>query len=277
MLRIGCATFSFGDLTLEESAEVVKGLGFNLVDVGAGWSKYQQVHPAEAAEDPQGHADIIKKWMEKHGLAISELFVMQFEDSPNHPDPESRARTQKRFEGLATFCQKAGFESIMMLPGGVNEGQTEEEAFDTSVAELQKMVAVAQEKGIQCNVEPNGGSVAGTPDDGARLCEAVPGLGLTLDYHHQLQLGFNVDQIEPMHKYAKHFHAKQSAPGSGMAKADEGAIDFRRLVRTLKAENYEGVVCVEFVTRQELIDQGWDFKVETGRLKEILEEALWED
>ena len=29
--------------------------------------------------------------------------------------------------------------------------------------------------------------------------------------------------------------------------------------------------------RQELIDQGWDFKVETGRLKEILEEALWED
>ncbi len=277
MLRIGCATFSFGDLTLEESAEVVKGLGFNLVDVGAGWSKYQQVHPAEAAEDPQEHADIIKKWMEKHGLAISELFVMQFEDPPNHPDPESRARTQKRFEGLATFCQKAGFESIMMLPGGVNEGQTEEEAFDTSVAELQKMVAVAQEKGIQCNVEPNGGSVAGKPDDGARLCEAVPGLGLTLDYHHQLQLGFNVDQIEPMHKYAKHFHAKQSAPGSGMAKADEGAIDFRRLVRTLKAENYEGVVCVEFVTRQELIDQGWDFKVETGRLKEILEEALYEN
>ena len=80
-----------------------------------------------------------------------------------------------------------------------------------------------------------------------------------------------------MHKYTKHFHAKQSAPGSGMAKADEGAIDFRRLVRTLKAENYEGVVCVEFVTRQELIDQGWDFKVETGRLKEILEEALYED
>ncbi len=279
MLRIGCATFSFGELTLEESAEVVKALGFNLVDVGAGWGKYQQVPPAEAAEDPQRHADVIRKWMDRHGLAISELFVMQFEDPVNHPDPASRARTRKRFEGLASFCQKAGFESIMMLPGPVNEdlGQTAEAAFDTSVAELQKMVAVARERGIQCNVEPNGGSVAGKPDDGARLCEAVPGLGLTLDYAHQLQLGFTADEIEPMHKYSKHFHAKQSAPGSFMAKADEGAIDFRRLIRKLKAENYEGVVCVEFVTRQELIDQGWDFKVETRRLKEILEEALYED
>ena len=276
MLRIGCATFSFGDLTLEESAEVVKGLGFNLVDVGAGWSKYQQVHPAEAAEDPQGHADIIKKWMEKHGLAISELFVMQFEDSPNHPDPESRARTQKRFEGLATFCQKAGFESIMMLPGGVNEGQTEEEAFDTSVAELQKMVAVAQEKGIQCNVEPNGGSVAGTPDDGARLCEAVPGLGLTLDYHHQLQLGFNVDQIEPMHKYAKHFHAKQSAQDEFEVKpdADNGVIDFNRLMRKLKEDNYDGVVTIEFVAAPDVIEAGWDMKEETGKMKQVIEDAL---
>jgi hypothetical protein len=45
-------------------------------------------------------------------------------------------------------------------------------------------------------------------------------------------------------------------------------------MRRLQADRYEGVICVEFVTRQELLEAGWDFVRETGRLKQILEDAL---
>lgn len=278
MIRIGCATFSFGDLTLEESAEVVKGLGFDLVDVGAGWSNYHQIMPQQAVDDPAGQADRLRRVMDQHGLRISELFIMHFGKPINYPDPAVREWTRGMFDGITSFAQKAGFESIMMIPGHVHDdlGQQTEEAFNISVGELRSMVSIAGEKGLQCNIEPCVGSIAERPADAVRLLKAVPGLGLTLDYAHQVQLGLGPGEIEPLHAYAKHFHAKQSAPGAFQARPDEGTIDFGRLIRKLKADAYDGVVCVEFVTTQDLLDQGWDFKKETARLKEILEEALRE-
>jgi sugar phosphate isomerase/epimerase len=276
MIRIAGATFSFGDLTLEESVEVVREIGFTLVDVGAGWNNYHQILPQEAVEDPEGQAKRLRRVMEEHGLEISELFIMHFGKPINHPDPEVRQWTRGMFEGMATFAQKAGFESVMMIPGHVHDdlGQTPQQAFDTSVKELRTMAAMAGEKDLQCNIEPCVGSIAEQPADAIKLVEAVPGLGLTLDYAHQVQLGLSHDEIEVLHPYARHFHAKQSAPGAFQARPDEGTIDFGRIIRKLKADNYNGVVCVEFVTNPDLLDAGWDFKCETARLKQILDEAL---
>ncbi len=138
------------------------------------------------------------------------------------------------------------------------------------------MVSVAGDKGLRCNIEPCMGSIAEQPADAIRLVEAVPGLGLTLDYAHQVQLGLGPEEIEILHPHAPHFHAKQSAPGAFQALPDEGSIDFGRIVRKLKEANYDGAICVEFVTKQELLDEGWDFRRETARLKEILEDALAE-
>ena len=179
-------------------------------------------------------------------------------------------------DGITTFARKAGFESVMMIPGHVHDelGQTPEEAFCTSVEELRGMVAVAGEKQLGCNIEPCVGSIAAQPADAMRLVEEVAGLGLTLDYAHQVQLGLGHEDIEVLHPLARHFHAKQSAPGAFQARPDEGSIDFGRLIRKLQADGYDGVICVEFVTQQELLDAGWDLQRETARLKQILEEAL---
>ncbi len=277
MVRIGGATFSFGDISLEESGRVVKELGFDLVDVGAaGWDTYHQILPQEAIDDPDGQSERLHRVMDDNGLEICELFVLDFGKPVSHPDPDVRKWTRGQFEGIAVFAQKAGFESIMMLPGAVNEelGQTPEQAFDVAAEELGAMVAMAEEKGLKCNIEPNAGSIAHKPADAIRLLEATPGLGLTLDYAHQVQLGIAQDEIEVLHPYARHYHAKQSAPGAFQALPDEGVIDFGRLMRKLEADDFDGMICVEFVTVQDLVDGGWDFKRETARLKQILEEAL---
>lgn len=276
MTRIAGATFSFGDLSLGAAAEVVQELGFDLADVGAGWDNYHQILPQEAVDDPDGQAERLRRVMDRHDLGISELFIMHFGKPINHPDPEVRAWTRGMFDGITSFARKAGFESVMMIPGHVHEelGQTPEEAFNTSVEELRSMVAVAGEKELQCNIEPCVGSIAEQPADAIRLVDAVPGLGLTLDYAHQVQLGLGHEEIEVLHPYARHFHAKQSAPGAFQARPDEGSIDFGRIIRKLDADAYDGVICVEFVTTQELLDTGWDFRRETARLKQILDEAL---
>ncbi len=276
MIRVAGATFSFGDLTIEQAAPVVAELGFDLVDVGAGWSNYHQIMPQEAVDDADGQADRLRRAVEAHNLTVSELFIMHFGHPINHPDPQTRSWTRSMYDGITTFAQKAGFESVMMIPGHVHDedGQSPTEALDLSVEELRFMVDVAQQKQLQCNIEPCIGSIAEQPADAIRLVQAVPGLGLTVDYAHQVQLGLEHEQIEVLHPYARHFHAKQSSPDSFQARPDEGSIDFPRLVRRLDDDAYDGVICVEFVTQEPLLEAGWDFKVETARLKQILDETL---
>jgi sugar phosphate isomerase/epimerase len=86
-----------------------------------------------------------------------------------------------------------------------------------------------------------------------------------------VQIGLGADAIELMHAFAWHFHVKQSAQGEFKVKpdADNGAIDFKRLIGKLQADNYDGVVTVEFVAQA-----CWDMQEETAKMKKVIEDAL---
>ena len=282
MIRLAGSTFAFGDIPLDESCDVLKDLGFDLADVGGcGWSSFTEYVPQQVVEnpdDPDGEAARIRRIMDARGIGVAELFICDFGQAVNHPDAAERERSRKLFGQFAAIGGKAGFESIMMLPGNVHEdlGQTYDEAFDTSVQEYTWMVDVAQQNGLQLNFEPCIMSIAVEPAQAIRLVEAVPGVGLTVDYAHQVQIGLGADETEAMHPYAKHFHVKQSAKGEFEVKpeADNGAIDFKRLIGKLKADGYDGVVTVEFVTTPDVTEAGWDLKEETAKMKKVIEEAM---
>jgi len=282
MIRIAGSTFAFGDMTLEASCDVLRELGFDLADVGAsGWSTFTTYVPQQVVgnpEDTDGEAARIRRVVDDKGLAISELFVCDFGQAVNHPDPEQRTRSRGLFEQFAAIAGKAGFESIMMLPGNVHEdlGQTYEQAFDMSVQEYTWMRDIAGAHDLQLNFEPCIMSIAVEPAQAIRLVEAVPGIGLTIDYAHQVQIGLGHDDIETMHPYARHFHVKQSAQGEFEVKpeADNGAIDFGRLMGKLQADGYDGVVTVEFVAAPDVIEAGWDMVEETAKMKRVIEAAL---
>jgi len=282
MIRLAGSTFAFGDIPLEESCDVLKDLGFDLADVGAsGWSSFTAYVPQQVVQNPDdadGEAGRIREVMDARGIGVSELFVCDFGQAINHPDAGERERSRELFGKFAAIGGKAGFDSIMMLPGNVHEdlGQTYDEAFDTSVQEYTWMAAVARDNGLQLNFEPCIMSIAVEPAAAVRLVEAVPGIGLTVDYAHQVQIGLGADETEIMHPYAKHFHVKQSAQGEFEVRpeADNGAIDFKRLVGKLKADGYDGVVTVEFVSAPDVIEAGWDLKEETAKMKKVIEEAM---
>ena len=195
MIRVAGSTFAFGDISLEDSCDILVALGFTLADVGAsGWSTFTAYVPQQVVQNPddtEAEAGRIKRIMDGKGLGVSELFICDFGQAINHPDAEERARSRELFAKFSAIAGKAGFESVMMLPGNVHEdlGQSYDEAFDTSVQEYKWMVQTAQENGVQLNFEPCIMSIALEPDQAKNLVEAVPGLGCTLDYAHQVQIG----------------------------------------------------------------------------------------
>lgn len=282
MIRVAGSTFAFGDMGLEESCDILKGLGFDLADVGAsGWSTFTAYVPQQVVQnpdDPDGESERIRGIMETKGIGVSELFICDFGQAINHPDEAERERSRKLFGQFSEIAGKAGFESVMMLPGNVHEdlGQSYEQAFATSVEEYKWMVDTAQKNGVLLNFEPCIMSIALEPAQAERLVEAVPGVGYTLDYAHQVQMGLTNEGIEPMHAHARHFHVKQSAQGEFEVKTDapNGVIDFERMGRKLLSDGYDGVVTVEFVAAPDVIEAGWDMAVETGKMKQVIDDAL---
>ena len=282
MIELAGSTFAFGDISLEDSCDILKNLGFDRVDLGgSGWSTFTAYVPQQIVQDPEQperEAERIGAIVGDKGLQVCEFFICDFGQAINHPDPEERARSRRFFAQFAKIGGLVGCQSIMLLPGNVHEdlGQSYEEAFATSVEEYKGMVDVAQANGLLLNFEPCIMSIALEPSQAERLVQAVPGLGYTLDYAHQVQMGLTNEGIEPMHQYARHFHVKQSAQGEFEVKpdADNGAIDFDRMARKMKADGYDGVVTVEFVAAPDVIEAGWDMQEETGKMKAVMERAL---
>ena len=287
MIKVAGSTFAFGDLSLQDSCAILRDMGFKYADIGAsGWSLFQEWVPQQVIQnidDPKREGERILQVTSDHGLEIAELFICDFGHANNHPDPDKQSETLEKYTKMAKIAQVAGFKSLMMLPGDVHNaehpwagdlGQTFEQAFEVAVSQHKAMVEIAGEHDLEHNIEACIFSVAHEPKNALRLLDAVPGLALTLDYAHQVQLNLDQDDIEPLHAHARHVQAKQSAPGEFQAKPDEGVIDFGRVVNKMKADNFDGFISVEFVSSPEVLEKGWNLREESARLKQILDDAI---
>jgi len=243
-MKLAAMTFSYMPGTFDEILATIRGLGLDTIDLAAGGG--QQVDRLLAAERPAEQGAAVRERLNRYGMRVSEVFLLHFGQPINHPDPETRLLTRQRFTGFASFCREVGAESLMMSPGMPLPEVDEEEALRLSVGELHCQQDVCQRLGLQLNIEPHWHSLAESPERAIWFCEQVPGLGLTLDYSHFVAQGYTQDDVEPLHAYTHHMHARQARLGFTNAPRQEGTIDFRRIMKKLRADRWEGVVCLEY-------------------------------
>lgn len=272
-IEIGGCSFSFGPKPLREALQLVKTLGFEVVDLGI-CPGNTQVHPIAAATEPERYAAEANELLQEFGLRPEECFVLDFGRPINDLDDQVRKRTRKLFGGVARFASLTKCRSIMLIPGIVQPEIGPEQSFDLAVSELRELVKMSQDVGLQLNVEPCEPSIAQDPLDAAWLCEKVSGLGLTLDYSHFIDPGYDQASIEPLHQFTTHFHARQAAAGKRVEAAEKGTIDFKRLVALLKQQDYHGVISVEYVDCEVTSKCGVDVMEETIKMKKQLSQLL---
>ncbi|MEW5977689.1 MAG: sugar phosphate isomerase/epimerase family protein [Acidobacteriota bacterium] len=265
-MRIGGCSFAFGPKPLAEAARILKGFGFQTVDLGACLGN-TQVNPFEASGHPQETADTVNRCLDDLELERGECFVLDFGEPLNHPDPEVRRETQTRFKPLARFARLAGFRSVMLIPGIVHHSLGREKSYELAATELGVLCRIAEDEGVLLNIEPCEPSVIQDPGDVARMCEEVAGLGLTLDYSHFIDPGYRQSEVEVLHRYARHFHARQAAPGKRVETVAQGTIDFKRVVSLLEQARYEGIVAVEYVECETTRQCGVDVWQETPLMR----------
>jgi sugar phosphate isomerase/epimerase len=264
--EIGGCSFSFGPRPLREALQILKDLGFDIADLGVCWGN-TQVHPVQAAENPEGTALEVIEALREMSMRPEECFVLDFGEPINHPEDRVRRRTQLLFRGMVRFASLVGFRSIMLIPGIVHPSLGRQKSFELSVRALRELVKMSDDAGMLLNVEPCEPSVAEDPQDAMRLCEEVPRLGLTLDYSHFIDPGYDQSSVEPLHRFTRHVHARQAAPGKRVETVDKGTIDFKRITSLLRQQEFKGVVAVEYVDCEVTTQCGVNVMEETIKMK----------
>jgi sugar phosphate isomerase/epimerase len=143
--------------------------------------------------------------------------------------------------------------------------------FDTEVQRLTALSSIAMREGLVLAVETHGQSLTSDPAEAVALCEAVPGLGLTLDPSHYIQGGYK--EWDAVYPYVQNVHLRDTgkAPGEFQVRIGQGEIDYSRVVNQLERHGYDRSLTVSILDRY---DNTFDVEVEVRKLKLLLESLL---
>lgn len=267
MLQFACHTWAFTDLTLPEALGTIARMGFRYVDIGSG----AHVNTQRAAENPRQAAAEIRAELELFNLKLSDLYLMLPRISL--ADEAKRQKEIDLFKALIPFAVALETPGITLSPGLAHPAE-DAEAQDRTVAALRDMLQAAKEARLRLSLEPHLDSMAQTPEQALKLLKDVPGLTLTLDWAQMVCQDVFHDDIARLLSQSRHVQIRQAAREQLQTPFDRGRIDIPRFIQSLKAANYGGVVCVEYMNTP-----GWHGMIavnpvqESARLRDALRQA----
>lgn len=276
-MRLSCGDHSF--LLLEHSTvlDLIAALGFDGVNLVL-WGERSHVRPAEIRADIAGWAGRIEERVRGRGLELADVVAIPSTDyrvlAVNHPDADERARGLAFFRDMLEFARRIDAPGLTILPGIDWNHESHEESLARSASELALRLEEAKELEVPFSIEPHVGSLCRTPADVAWLCEAVPGLQLTLDYTHFVVNGLPEAEIDPLLRHTRHFHARGGAQGRLQAPLSESTIDYERIIDALREQRYSGHIAVEYVWVPWEGMAGLDVLAETVLLRDRLRAAF---
>jgi sugar phosphate isomerase/epimerase len=238
--RISSCTYPVRELDVELAFKIMADAGVRKVDL---WGSMPQFSLISVACDLD---DLLRKALAE-GVQIANLgsYPGRAFASDN---PEVRAAELAALQATLHAAKALAARSIRVIPGlGEDPGQIDRIApYFAAGAEL------AGELGVYMGMENHGGSLAGSPADARRLCQAVGSSYFGVLYEPANLMHAEVDYREAFdifHDHIVHIHVKDGAVGKdGFARTHlgEGQIDYRWVVDSLEGIGYTGDYALEY-------------------------------
>ena len=266
-MRFACADFAFPLLSHDHSLQLIAMNGFDGVDIGL-FEGRSHLWPSREFSSLTPSIRRLKQKLDDLGLLAADVFLQMDPDftpfAINHPEMARREKAREWFLRSLEYASRLECRHLTILPGVHFEDETIVESLNRSVAELHWRVERAQEHGIIFGIEAHVGSIVSNPASAERLVQAVSGLTLTLDYTHFTRLGMSDALVEPLVKYASHFHIRGASKGRLQTSFAKNVIDYKKVWRALQSAKYQGWLGIEYV----FID--WEHCNENDNLSETI-------
>jgi sugar phosphate isomerase/epimerase len=248
--KLACADFTFPLLTHDQALKLIAMLGFEGVDIGL-FEERSHLWPSREFKDVEASARQLKRKLDDQGLRAADIFLQMDNDfqpyALNHPEAARRQKARDWFLKTLDFAANCGCRHVTTLPGVHFEEESYDASFTRAVNELQWRVDQARTADILFGVEAHVGSIVPDPTSAERLVQHIASLTLTLDYTHFTWLGMPDSAVEPLLKYASHFHVRGARQGRLQESFASNTIDYERVHQAMKAAGYSGWIGIEYV------------------------------
>jgi sugar phosphate isomerase/epimerase len=252
---VACSTLCFARQPLEQALRTIAELEFSKVEVAIATGG-PHLKPAEILADVELAAQSIR--------VGPSLTPAAFDVRIAEPDPNV---FQQQFEAVCKLAAQCAV-TTMTIPAAPTGTPLEAEA-----RRLAHLVRIATLHGVVLCVATRMGTVTELPEQAVALCQAVPGLGLTLDPSHFLcgpHQGRPFDEVYP---YVRHVHLRDTGrtPEKLQVKIGQGEIEYSRIIAMLSRYDYDRLLTVSILDIPEL-----PFRMETEvrKLKYLLESLV---
>jgi len=248
--KLACADFTFPLLPHERVLELISWLDLPGVDIGL-FEGRSHLWPSKEFNNLQKSANALKDSLESLGLEPADVFLQMDPNlepfAINHPDHERREHARDWFLKTLDYTDVLGGKHVTTPPGVHFEHESFESSRVRAVEELVWRVEESAKHDIIFGIEAHVGSIASTPEEVEVLIKEIPGLTLTLDYTHFTKVSIPDERVEPLTKYASHFHARGATEGRLQANFSDNIIDYKRVVEVLVQTGYKGWLGLEYV------------------------------
>ena len=271
--RLAGAAWSFVGATLAESANILRALGVDAMELIA-LPGGPQLDAHAIAADPQGEARRVRAL----GIDIANLiyfFGTGFTDRPlNAADTAVRTQNQATLLRVLEFCHAARIPSLLLVPGIGQPVLPHSEAVRLAAATLTEWSTLAAAASVQLVFEPHIESILESPFETLEFLRQNPTLKLVLDYSHFVAQGYQPAAVDSLAAYAGHVHLRQAAPHQLQARWVDGVIDFTAVVALLKEVSYRGYLSLEYEHDPWMDSDRVDVISETIKMRDLVQPLL---
>ncbi len=249
-LRLAGADFTFPLLEHDKVIKLISLLDLDGIDIGL-FENRSHLQPSEMFGDLKKNAKLLYKKLDDAGLKAADIFLQCDADfipmASNHPDAGVREKARRWFLDSVEMSMICGSEHTTGLPGVYFEQEPADMSYGRCCEELAWRIEKAKEMGITFSIEPHIGSIVPDPKSAEKLVKDVPGLTLTLDYTHFRRIGMDDSEVEPLIKYATHFHVRGAAKGRLQTSFKKNMIDYKKILEVMKYTGYGGYLGIEYI------------------------------
>ena len=256
---VACSTLCFSREPLESALRRIAELEFDKIELAIveGGTHLQ---PSEVTENPEQALHRLRRGPSLTPAALTLDFGDIEADAAN---PVFR----KRFEAMRRLAKPltVAVLTIPAAPLGTS--------FDDEVKRLTTLAGYAMREGLVLAVETHSRTLTADPAVAVELCQAVPGLGLTLDPSHYIQGPHRGGDFDIVYPYVQNVHLRDTGKGPDefQVRIGQGEVEYGRVVNLLERHGYDRGLTVSILDSPDSI---FDTEVEVRKLKLLLESLI---
>ncbi len=169
------------------------------------------------------------------------------------------------FEGICKVAKLLKITQITLPAGQLGT------PFNEEIDRLRSRLSTTNFSGIKLSLKTRAGHLTEDPRTAVELCQAVPGLGVTLDRSYYICGRYANQSSDNIYPYVYHMHLRDTSPTELQVPVGLGELDYAREIAMLRRSGYTRALSVEILP--ELLG-GVDRALELRKIRMLLETLL---